>query len=222
MPSLRILVADDHEIVRGGICAILQKHPGWQVCCEVADGRLAVAKCLELRPDVAILDIGMPNLNGLEATSQIARSIPSVKVLILSINGSEHAARKALEAGAHGYLLKSDAGDELLNAVEALQHNKPFWHLTGQGGFFHRSLNPFRNSSREILQEALSRREREVVQLIAEGKGSKDIAAALNLSVKTVETHRANIMQKLDLHSVAELVLYAVKNELVQVPASTY
>jgi DNA-binding NarL/FixJ family response regulator len=219
MPSLRILVADDHEIVRGGICAILQKHPGWEVCGEVADGRLAIAKCLELRPDLAILDIGMPNLNGLEATRQITRSIPHVKVLILSVSGSEHTARKAIEAGAHGYLLKSDAGNELINAVEALQHNRPFWHLTVQGGFFHKSLNPFHDCSKKVVHESLTRREREVLQLIAEGKGSKEIAVALNLSVKTVETHRANLMQKLDLHSVAEVVLYAVRNDLVQVPS---
>lgn len=216
------LVADDHEIVRGGICAILQNHPGWQVCGEVADGRLAVAMCLELRPDIAILDIGMPNLNGLEAARQIASSIPHVKVLILSVSGSEHIVRKAIEAGAQGYLLKSDAGDELINAVEALQQNRLFWHVTVEGGFFHKSLNPFQDCYKKVLPEILTRREREIVQLIAEGKGTKEIAVALGLSVKTVETHRANLMQKLDLHSVAEVVLYAVKNDLVQVPCLAY
>jgi len=184
MPSLRILVADDHEIVRGGICAILQKHPGWQVCGEVADGRLAVAKCLELRPDLAILDIGMPNLNGLEATRQITNSIPHVRVLIFSVSGSEHAARKALEAGAHGFLLKSDAGNELINAVEALRNNRPFWHLTAQGGFFQRPLNSYRVSSEKVLHQVLSRRELQVLQLIAEGKVSKDIASALGVGFK--------------------------------------
>jgi DNA-binding NarL/FixJ family response regulator len=222
VPHFRILVADDHEIVRQGICSILQRRAGWQVCGEVADGRLAVAKCRDLQPDLAILDIGMPHLNGLEATRQITNSSPLVKVLIFSVSGSEHTARKALEAGAHGYLLKSDAGNELINAVDALRNNRPFWHLTAQGGFFRKSLNSYGASSEKVLHQVLSTRELEVLQLIAAGKVSKDIATALGVGVKTIETHRAHLMHKLDLHSVAELVLYAVKNDLVQLPSRTY
>ena len=212
MPVLRILVADDHEVVRRGICSVLQKHPGWEVCCEVGDGRLAVDKSLELRPDIVILDIGMPTLNGLEATRKIVHANPHAKVLILTVYDSEQVARQVFEAGALGYLLKSDAGSELLAAVEALQHNRPFLTSIVRSDVWHiivKALPP--------TKEVLTPREREVLQLVAEGKGSKQIAVELDMSVKTVDCHRSNIMRKLDLHSVADLVLYAVKNNIVQV-----
>ena len=206
MPVLRILVADDHEVVRRGICSVLQKHPGWEVCCEVGDGRLAVDKSLELQPDIVILDIGMPSLNGLEATRRI------LQVLILTMHESEQVARQVFEAGALGYLLKSDAGSELLAAVEALQHNRLFLTSIVSRNFWQVVVKAF-----PPTKEVLTTREREVLQLVAEGKASKEIAVELDMSVKTVDTHRSNIMRKLDLHSVAELVLYAVKNNIVQV-----
>jgi len=212
MPVLQILVADDHEVVRKGICSILQKHPGWEVCCEVGDGRLAVDKSLELRPDIVILDIGMPSLNGLEATRRILHVNPEIKVLILTMHESEQVARQVFEAGALGYLLKSDAGSELLAAVEALQHNRLFLTSIVSRNFWQvvvKALPP--------TKEVLTTREREVLQLVAEGKASKEIAVELDVSTKTVDTHRSNIMRKLDLHSVADLVLYAVKNNIVQV-----
>jgi DNA-binding NarL/FixJ family response regulator len=212
VPVLRILVADDHEVVRRGICSVLQKRPGWEVCCEVGDGRLAVDKSLELRPDIVILDIGMPALNGLEATRRILRANPHAKVLILTVYDSEQVARQVFEAGALGYLLKSDAGSELLVAVEALQHNRPFLASSVP-----RDVRQIIVRALPPTKEFLTSREREVLQLVAEGKGSKEIAVELDVSMKTVDTHRSNIMRKLDLHSVADLVLYAVKNNIVQV-----
>lgn len=212
MPVLRILVADDHEVVRRGICSVLQKHPGWEVCCEVGDGRLAVDKSVELRPDIVILDIGMPTLNGLEATRKILHANPRTRVLILTVYDSEQVARQVFEAGARGYLLKSDAGSELVSAVEALRNNRLF--LTSMAS---RDVSQIIVKTLPPTKQVLTSREREVLQLVAEGKGSNQIAVELNMSVKTVDTHRSNIMRKLDLHSVANLVLYAVKNNIVQV-----
>jgi DNA-binding NarL/FixJ family response regulator len=212
MPVLQILVADDHEVVRKGICSVLQKHPGWEVCCEVGDGRLAVDKSLELRPDIVILDIGMPSLNGLEATRRILHTNPEIKVLILTMHESEQVARQVFEAGALGYLLKSDAGSELLTAVQALQYNRHFFTSMV-------SRNSWQVIAKTVppTKELLTGREREVLQLVAEGKSSKEIAVELDVSTKTVDTHRSNILRKLDLHTVADLVLYAVKNNIVQV-----
>ncbi len=212
MPTLRILVADDHEVVRRGVCSVLQRHPGWEVCCEVGDGRLAVEKSLELQPDIVILDIGMPTLNGLEATRKIVHANPQAKVLILTVYDSKQVARQVFEAGALGYLLKSDAGSDLLAAVEELRHNRPF--LTS---IVPRDVWQIMVKAIPPTKDVLTPREREVLQLVAEGKGSKQIAVELAMSLKTVETHRSNMMRKLDLHSVADLVLYAVKNNIVQV-----
>lgn len=216
MATLRILVADDHEIVRQGICALLQAHPGWEVCAQAADGREAVESTAQLKPDVAILDIGMPNLNGLNATRQILQENPQTKVLILTIYESEQVLREVLGVGAHAYLLKSDAGRDLITAIEALQANKPFF--SSKAGDV--MLENFRKSKTRPsgkVKEVLTIREREVVQLLAEGKTTKEVAVALGLSVKTAETHRSNVMRKLNLHSVSELVLYAVRNNIVQV-----
>jgi DNA-binding NarL/FixJ family response regulator len=215
--TLRILVADDHEVVRHGVRALLQAHAGWEVCAEAADGRIAVEKTLELKPDIAILDIGMPNLNGLEATRQILRSQPGARVLILTLHESEQVVREVLEVGARGFLLKSDAGRDLVAAVEALQGNKTFFTSrvaeTVVGSFSRGNLRVKETSA----PEALTPREREIVQLLAEGKSTKEVALTLGLSVKTAETHRSNVMRKLNLHSVSELVLYAVRNNIVQV-----
>ena len=217
MSKLRVLVADDHEIVRHGLVTLIKSHPDWEVCAEVANGRQAVDMVKELKPDVAVLDIGMPVLNGLEATRQILRNDPDVRILILTITDSEQVIRDVLEAGARGFVLKSDAVRDLVTAVEALQHNRTFFTncasrivLAGYLGKAHPSLNGLSSSS-------LTPREREIIQLLAEGRSSKEVACQLNLSVKTAETHRSNIMRKLDLHSVSELVLYAVKNNIVSV-----
>jgi DNA-binding NarL/FixJ family response regulator len=218
MSKLRILVADDHEIVRRGLVSLIKGRPDWEVCAESDNGRQAVEKAKELKPDVAILDIGMPVLNGLEATRHILRDNPNVRVLILTITDTDQAVRAVLDAGARGFLLKSDAVRDLIMAVEALGHNRTFFTarvaemvLSGYRGNGQSSAKP------NVTVPNLTPREREVVQLLAEGKSTKEVACHLNLSVKTAETHRSNIMRKLGLHSVSELVLYAVRNNIVQV-----
>lgn len=215
MSPLRILVADDHEVVRRGLCALLASHAGWEVCGEASDGREAVEKVKQIKPDIVILDIGMPNLNGLAATRQILRNDARQKVIILTVTDSEQVIRDVLDAGARGFVLKSDAARDLIAAVEALQRDRTFF--TSRVGQL--VLNGYlkNGSPAEPNIPMLTPREREVVQLLAEGKSTKEVAAMLNLSTKTAETHRSNIMRKLDIHSVSELVLYAVRNNIVQV-----
>ncbi|HMJ21203.1 MAG TPA: response regulator transcription factor [Terriglobales bacterium] len=218
MNPLRILVADDHEIVRRGLVSLLKSHAGWDVCGEAQDGRQAVDKAKELRPNIVILDIGMPNLNGLEAARQMLRDNPQSKVLILTITDADEVVRAVLDAGARGFVLKSDAARDLVAAVEALQSGKTFFTSRVAdmvlGGYLGRNRPA---ADGDVLLPALTPREREIVQLLAEGKSSKEVASHLNLSVKTAETHRSNIMRKLNLHSVSGLVLYAVRNNMVQV-----
>ena len=214
--KLSILVADDHEIVRKGLVSLIKTQPAWEVCAEANNGREAVDLAKQWRPGIVILDIGMPILNGLEATRQILKENPQIRVLILTITDTDQAVREVLDAGARGFLLKSDAARDLLSAIEALQHNKTFFTAR----VAEMVLSGFRGvhgTSKKNLVPALTPREREVVQLLAEGKSTKEVATHLNLSVKTAETHRSNIMRKLSLHSVSELVLYAVRNGIVQV-----
>ncbi|MGA8154012.1 MAG: response regulator transcription factor [Terriglobales bacterium] len=212
----RILIADDHEIVRRGIRALLEDHPGWEVCGEAEDGRDAVKNANTLKPDLVLLDIGMPNLNGLDAARQIVNNSPLTSVLILTIHDSEQIVREVLAVGARGFLLKSDAGRDLVSAVEALQRHGTFFTSKVAELVLEGYLNPNRTTEMHC-RNRLTPREREVVQLLAEGKTSKEVAVALNLSVKTTETHRTNIMRKLDLHSVADLTIYAVRNGIVQI-----
>ena len=215
MSALRILVADNHEIVRRGICALLKSHAGWDVCAEAADGREAVEKAKQLDPDVVILDIGMPNVNGLTAARQILQNDPQQKILILTITDSEQIVREVLQAGARGFVLKSDAARDLLTAVEALEKNRTFFTRRVSQMILEGYLNG--EAQKELTGPSVSPREREIVQLLAEGKSTKEAAFILELSIKTVETHRSNVMRKLDIHSVSELVLYAVRNNIVQV-----
>jgi DNA-binding NarL/FixJ family response regulator len=213
--AFRIMVADDHEVVRKGLIAILQHQSQWQMCGEACNGREAIEKAKQLMPDVIVMDISMPGLNGLEATRQIVKANPATKILILTLHDSDQVIHDVLDVGAQGYLLKSDSGCELVAAVEALLRDKTYFTpkvaamvLQGylRGGT---SFSPGRNP--------LTPREREVVQLLAEGSSTKEVAVALGLSVKTAETHRSNIMRKLHFHSVSDLVLYAVRNNIVQV-----
>jgi DNA-binding NarL/FixJ family response regulator len=206
-----ILIADDHSVVRKGLRALLDSKRGWKVCAEVANGREAIAKAKALKPDVAILDIGMPGLNGVEATRQIRKVSPNTEVLILSAHGSERLVREVIEAGARGYLLKEDADDSLLAAVDALRRHTPYFtpKIAVWVARHKKSLQT------KAPRTRLSPRQRETLQLLAEGKTNKEVATILNISVKTVETHRANIMLKLDLHSVTDLVHYAIRNEIV-------
>jgi DNA-binding NarL/FixJ family response regulator len=218
MNRLRILVADDHEIVRRGLVSLIKSQPDWEICAEADNGRQAVEKTSESKPDIAILDIGMPVLNGLEATRQILREHPGVRILILTITDTDQAVQAVLDAGARGFLLKSDAARDLVTAVEAVAHNKTFFTARVADLVLSGYLNRTQRSAKNNLSlPGLTSREREVVQLLAEGKSTKEVACHLDLSVKTAETHRSNIMRKLGLHSVSELVLYAVRNNIVQV-----
>jgi DNA-binding NarL/FixJ family response regulator len=216
--KLRILVADDHELMRRGICGLLQSHEGWEICGEASDGYEAVEKAKQLNPDVVILDIGMPNLNGLAATRKISQQ-GNCKIIVVTIDDSDQAIREALDAGARGFVLKSDAARDLVSAVEALQRNRLFFTPRVNdmvlAGFLETGSNG--SSPRLPRMPTPTAREKEVIQLVAEGKSSKEVAAVLNLSTKTAETHRSNIMRKLGLHSVQDLVLYAIKNHIIQV-----
>lgn len=213
MAPLRILVADDHQVVRTGLRTLLESKAGWQVCAEAANGREAVEKAGQLQPDVAVLDIGMPLLNGVEATRQIRKVSPKTEVLILTMHDSEHMIQGVMDAGAHGYILKDDADRNLLAAVESLRRHKPYLSPRLSAAA---STAQMDSDGMERPPRRLTPREREIVQLLAEGKSNKEIATYLNISVKTAETHRANIMLKMNFHSVTELVRYAVKNKIIQ------
>jgi DNA-binding NarL/FixJ family response regulator len=212
----RIVIADDHEIVRKGLVSLLAAHPNWQVSGEASDGRDAVEMVAKLKPHVVILDIGMPSLNGLEATRQILKDSPDTRVLVLTLHDSDQLIREVLNAGARGFLLKSDAARDLVAAVEALLRDKTYFTSKVAdmvlGGYLNRSGTPMASRSHHLTS-----REREVVQLIAEGRSTKEVAVALGMSVKTAETHRSNIMRKLQIHSVSDLVMYAVRNDIVHV-----
>jgi len=215
MSVLSVLVADDHEVVRQGLRTILESHPGWEICGEAVTGREAIEKATELKPDVVVLDFSMPELNGLEATRQIHKLLPETEVLILTMYHSERLAREFLRAGARGYILKADAGKLLVEAIEHLQQHKPFFTPKVSelvlNGFLHPNY-----AGGKADGDQLTAREREVVQLVAEGKISKEIADQLNISVHTVETHRTNIMRKLEIHTVGELVRYAIRNQITE------
>ena len=206
MNAFRILVADDHPVFRFGLCSLLGSHEGWEVCGEAADGRDAVEKCAQLKPDLLILDICMPKLNGVDAARRILKGNPVQRILVLTDVNSDQVVRDCLEVGVRGWVFKSEGTDDLTAAVEALQRHKSIFSprvssLIMDGYLQHRTGPAAAKVPR------LSPREREVVQLLGEGKTTKDVAVMLNVTVKTAETHRSNIMLKLKLHSIAELVL---------------
>jgi DNA-binding NarL/FixJ family response regulator len=215
MSALRIMVADDHAVVRSGLRALLEAQPNWVVCAEAADGRDVVKHAAELKPDVIIMDIAMPNLNGLEATRQLLKMDPGARVLILTLHDSEQVIRAVLSAGARGFLLKSDAARDVVSAVDALRQEKTYFTSKVSSMVLKGFLNGGPGAAADTSVSPLTAREREIVQLLAEGKSSKEVACALGLTVKTAETHRSNIMRKMEFHSVSELVLYAVRNNIV-------
>ena len=217
MTRLRILLADDHTVVRQGLRKVLEERPEWEVVAEAGDGREAVRQAEQHRPDVAILDVAMPLLNGIEATRQIIKRTPATRVLILSMHADEAYVTQILQAGAIGYLLKDSADVDLIQAVSAVSEGKSFFSPS----IARVMLDDFvrgRGEKGGVLDrfESLSDREREIFQLVAEAKTNKEIAALLNVSPSTVETHRAHIMEKLDLHSAAEIVLYAVRRGVIR------
>ena len=218
MNAFRILVADDHPIFRLGVCSLLRSHAGWEICGEAADGRDAVEKCRQMKPDLLILDICMPKLNGVDAARQILKDNPAQRILILTDVHSEQVVRDCLDAGVRGWVFKFDGTDDLVTAVESLQRNKFTFSPRVSDLIMDCYLQRHRVSPAAAKAPRLSPREREVVQLVAEGKTSKEVAVILNVAVKTADTHRSNILLKLKLHSIAELVLYAVRNEIVHVP----
>lgn len=213
--KLRIVVADDHELVRRGILGLLRSQRGWKVAGEAANGREAVEKVRKLRPDVIILDIGMPSFDGLEATRQIREAAPKTEILILSMHESNQMVRRALEAGARGYVLKSDLAGHLVKAVNGVSKGK--FYLTPKVSEI--VLKGFLKTGKEAQQAENSQarptpRETEIVRLLAEGKANKEIASELGIATRTVETHRAKIMLKLGFHSLSQLIHYAIRHNL--------
>ena len=215
---LRVLIADDHEILRKGVRALLEAR-GWSVVAEAADGRAAVAETRRLSPDVVVLDIAMPLLNGLDAAREIHRMAPGIAVLVLTMYESEQMVRSVLAAGAKGYVLKSDAAQYLVAAVESLASDRPFFSGRASQILLDSYLtdSPAGSAEPKTPDTFLTAREREILQLLAEGKSNKQVASLLDLAVKTVETHRSNIMRKLNLHSLSELIHYAVRNKLISI-----
>jgi DNA-binding NarL/FixJ family response regulator len=215
MTKVRVLIADDHEVVRLGLRAIALGDPSFEVCGEAGDGRAAVSEAIRLKPDVVVLDVSMPVLNGLEATRQILKALPRTEVLVLTVHDSENIVREALQAGARGFVLKNEASQHLLAALRTVSTHKPWFTASVSelvlAGYLRRDL---RRTGTEPRTQ-LTQREREVLQLLAEGRSNKEVAAELQIGLKTVETHRANIMNKLGLHSVADLVRYAIRNGIV-------
>jgi two-component system response regulator NreC len=216
MPKLRLLLADDHTLVRQGLRKILEERPDWEVVEEVGDGRAAVRAPTALKPDVAIVDAAMPLLNGIDATQQIVKRVPETRVLMLSMHSDEAYLTRALQAGATGYILKDSAGKDLLKGVEAVAAGRPFFSPAIErlmlDDYVRRAAGITAVADR---YETLSAREREIFQLIAEARTSREVAELLDISPATVETHRARILQKLDIHNTAELVLYAVRRGVI-------
>jgi two-component system response regulator NreC len=215
MKNIRILLADDHTVMRSGLRVLLERQPDFQVVGEAADGREAVDLVETLKPDVAVVDVAMPRLNGLDATQQITSKHPAVAVVVLSMHSDEGYIARALKAGARGYLLKDSAEADLISAIRAVHDGKAFFSPVISRMLAEDFVRQLQERGVEDSYELLTMREREVLQLLAEGKSNKEAAAVLNLSHYTVETHRANILEKLRLHGTPELILYAVRKGVI-------
>ena len=215
MKPIRVLLADDHKLIRAGLVLVVQQQPDLSVIGEADDGRQAVQLVESLKPDVVVMDIGMPNLNGIEAARQITASRPDTAVVILSMHADEGYVLRALKAGARAYLLKDSATTDLVQAIRAVVEGKSFFSPAVSKVLLQDYMRKLRRTGAEDSYDLLSPREREVLQLVAEGKSNKEVANLLNLSTYTVETHRAKIMQKLNLKGVPELILYAVRKGII-------
>ena len=215
MTPIRILLADDHGIVRRGLHYMLERAPGMEVAGEAADGREAVKMAESLNPDIVVMDIAMPNLNGIEATSQIVKKNPKIGVIILSVHSDETYIVRALSSGAKGYLLKDSAEADLIRAVRAVSEGRPFFSPAITQTLLEDYMRRLQQQNLQDSYDLLTDREKEILQLLAEGKSNKEVATLLELSLYTVETHRSNMMQKLNLHNTAEIVLYAVRKKII-------
>jgi two-component system, NarL family, response regulator NreC len=215
MKTIRILLADDHTVVRKGLRLLLESHAGFHVIADAADGRAAVSLASEHTPDVVVMDVAMPGLNGIEAARQISAKLPQTAIVFLSMHSDESYVLKALKAGARAYLLKDSAEHDLIAAVIAVSEGKAFFSPAISKMLVEDYMRQMRERQVEDSYDLLTTREREVLQLLAEGKNNKEIAGILNLSLYTVETHRGNILQKLNLHSGAELILYAIRKGVI-------
>ena len=213
--TVRILIADDHGIVRKGLRLQLEQNKQFQVVGEANDGREAVRMAEELTPDIVIMDIAMPNLNGIQATTQMVRKNPQLGVIILSMYSDETYLTRTLAAGAKGYLLKDNADEDLQKAVESVAQGKPFFSPAIANTLLEDYMRQLQQRGLQDSYDLLTEREKEILQLLAEGRSNKDVASLLNLSINTVETHRTRIMQKLGLHSTADIVLYAVRKRII-------
>lgn len=215
MKKVRILLADDHTVMRAGLRSLLEHQPDLEVVGEAADGRQTVELAGSLSPDVVVMDIGMPNLNGIEAARQIVAKQPATAVVILSMHSDETYVMRAMKAGARAYLLKDSAEADLIRAIQAVSQGKSFFSPKISRILAEEYVCLLKQKGGEDTYELLTAREREILQLLAEGKTNKEVATLLNLSLYTVETHRSRILQKLNLHSAAELVLYAVRKGII-------
>jgi DNA-binding NarL/FixJ family response regulator len=217
--DVRILLADDHDVVRQGLRRLLEEQARWTVCGEARNGREAVRLCQELMPDIAILDVSMPELNGLEATRQIRKVSPATEILVFTMHQSEQLVRDMLTAGARGYLLKSDAAANIVDAISSLAAHRPYFNMrvseTVLAGYL-QLIEKENHATRQKPGDTLTAREREILQLLAEGKANKEVARQLSIGVKTVEAHRASIMRKIGANSIVDIVRYAVRNQIVE------
>ncbi len=216
MEPLRILIADDHQLVRNGIRALLQSHAGWEICGEAGTGREAVVKAIELTPDIVILDISMPDLNGVDAARRIQMASKKTQVLILSAHYSDELIREIINSGVRGYVLKTDSDHDLVIAVETLAQHKPFFTSRVKDVMKSEFDTGLSSTNAITSGNRITSREREIIQLLAEGNRGKEIASSLDISIKTVEAHRCNIMRKLDVHTLSDLVRYAMRNQIIE------
>lgn len=215
MKSIRILLADDHTVMRRGLRLLLESQPDFSVVAEAADGRQAVEQAEATQPDVAIIDIAMPNLSGIEAAQRIATDLPQTAIVILSMHSDESYVLRALKVGAKGYLLKDSAEGDLIDAIKAVHQGKTFFSPEISKMLVEDYIREIRTRGAEDSYDLLTSREREILQLLAERKSNKEVALSLNLSIYTIETHRRNLQEKLNVHSLAELILYAVRKGVI-------